>query len=113
LEKKKCWVKLALEPPAKCLEIFAPARQQSPLDQAGLHCDVAARLVEALIDATDAVPNLKPEVPARADESLEGHSLRTVWSICNDQQVDIRMREKLAPAVAAYCEQRKSCWNAD
>ena len=56
--EKQCRIEFVLKPLAKLLETFAPAGEQSPLDQAGLNRDVAARLIKALINASDAVSNL-------------------------------------------------------
>ena len=56
-EKRR--VKLVLEPLSQLIECLTFAGEQASLDETGLHGDIAARFVQAVVNASDAVADLK------------------------------------------------------
>ena len=77
------------------------------LEQRSQHGNVSPRLGPALVDSADAVAQREPEVPQQSDEPLDrGAFGRVGFVLEQDQDVDIGMREELAPAIAADGDQR-------
>ncbi len=82
------------------------------LDQRGLHRQVFRRFAQAVVDAAHARADLEAHVPTAGHECFEldgesGIRLRVGAVGQQQQHIDVRVREQLAPAKAADRDQRE------
>ncbi len=99
---------------SKCrIRALQPA-EEARFEQRGLHRDVAAALLEALLHGAHARADLQAGVPAAGDEALRGtlDGCATTRAVAVErgkqhQHIDVRVRIKLAAAIAADCGERR------
>jgi len=104
--EKRAWIHGLRKPLPQLLEQQQVAADRPGFEQTSLHGNVSRRFGQALIDRADAMADLKPQVPQQLDEVFQlaaERVIRRLWQ--QDQQVDVRVGEKLAAAVAADCDQ--------
>jgi len=84
------------------LEQGRRAGEQPRLDEVGRHGDVALAFAHAVVQGAHAVADLQAEIPQQRQEGLEAAGQLGVLAVRQqDEQVDVRMRQQLAAAVAA------------
>ena len=78
------------------------APEVARLQKARLHGEVASRQLQALVDRADTLPHLEPQIPKPVEKKF-GHLLLVRGALVGveEEEVDVGMRRKLAPAVAA------------
>ena len=89
------------------------AREQSRLEQGRRHAEVGERFLPAVIDGSNAVAGLKPNVPEKREEPLEGRGPGCVGVLRQQHHhVNVGAGQELAAAVAADREQRRGSHGA-
>ena len=91
------------------VEDLARTAEKPRLEQRRLHGDVGERDGDAFVDAAHARPDLEARVPACRDEAFGGGAAAVAVDAVGqeNEDVDVRVREELAAAVAADGDQRR------
>ena len=85
------------------------AGERTALEQGGAHRDVGLGFGEALVDRAHRMADLQADVPAGTDEARQRGRPRLVGCLVEqDEEIDVRMRIELAPAVASHRDQGRA-----
>ncbi len=91
----------------ECRVELPAAGEQAVLEKARAHRHVAGHLAFTVVDGADRVTDLEPGVPQRGEKALDLRGRRRVRpGRKQDQDVDVGVREELAPPVTADGNQR-------
>ena len=100
-------------PSMELLEQRAAADDPARLQQRGSHGHVPVGLFHALLDGAHAMTDLEPQIPEPPDQVFQLGGERGIRPARKkNEDIDVRMRKEVAPAIASHGQQGKLCGHA-